>query len=72
MTSKSWSDLTKPQQATMTVLATVQLGLLVAALFDIYKRPPEQINGSKSMWALLSLIDFVGPIAYFMRGRKRY
>lgn len=49
----------------------VQLGLLITALLDIYRRPAEEIRGRKLLWALISFVNFVGPIAYFLVGRRR-
>jgi hypothetical protein len=47
--------------------------LLAAALADIYRRPAEEINGSKWLWSAAALVNFmgIGPIAYFAFGRKR-
>jgi hypothetical protein len=46
--------------------------LMVAALIDLRRRPAEQINGSKRLWVfLVSLIYLIGPIGYFVFGRKR-
>lgn len=48
------------------------LGLLTAALADIRRRPASQIRGSKRMWVALSLINWLlGPLAYFIIGRRR-
>lgn len=71
MPKKSWSDLTTEQKAGAVLVVIAQVGLLVAALADIRRRPAEQINGSKRMWAGLAFVNFVGPIAYFLFGRKR-
>ena len=51
----------------------VQFALLAAALADIYRRPAEEINGSKWLWSAAALVNFmgIGPIAYFAFGRKR-
>jgi len=32
-------------------------------------RPAERVTGRKAVWALVIGINFVGPIAYFIRGR---
>ena len=49
----------------------VQLSLLVAAQRDITRRPAEQIRGSKAMWRMATLVNFVGPGSYFTFGVKR-
>jgi hypothetical protein len=68
---KRWEDLSPLQQASVVALGMVQITLLAAALLDIRRRPAEQINGTKRMWTLISFINYVGPIAYFLFGRKR-
>jgi hypothetical protein len=65
-----WSDLSDRQKFAFGLLGAVELVLLVAALADIRRRPVEQINGSKTMWTALSFIEFFGPIAYFLVGRR--
>jgi hypothetical protein len=67
---KRWKDLTGPQKVGIVVMTMVQLGLLAGALWDIRKRPDDEINGNKWVWAGVSLINYVGPLAYFKYGRK--
>jgi len=68
---KSWSDLSAGQRAAMVAAGIVQIGLLVAALVDIRRRPAKQINGRKGAWVAASFVNYVGPLAYFVFGRKR-
>jgi hypothetical protein len=68
---KKWSDLTPGQRAGAVAMMVVQVSLLIAALVDIRRRPAEQINGSKRLWVGVAFINFIGPIAYFVFGRKR-
>jgi hypothetical protein len=51
--------------------SAVQAALLAAALVDVYRRPQEEIRGSKLAWILVSFVNFVGPVSYFLFGRKR-
>jgi hypothetical protein len=53
------------------VSAFVQIALLVAALIDIRGRSAGDIRGSKRWWTAALFVNFVGPIAYFLFGRKR-
>jgi hypothetical protein len=46
------------------------MSLMATALVDMARRSAEQINGSKWAWALASLVSFIGPIAYFVWGRR--
>jgi hypothetical protein len=67
---KSWKEMPPLARAGTLVAAVVQLSLLIAAQRDISRRPAEQIRGSKAMWRIVSLINFVGPGSYFVFGRK--
>jgi hypothetical protein len=47
----------------------IELGLMVTALVDLIRR--SQTRGPKWVWALvIVLINFIGPIIYFVAGRK--
>jgi hypothetical protein len=71
MPNKRWSDLSGVQKGAIVLSGVVQLGLLAAALADIYRRPVEDIRGGKRLWAAAAFINYVGPISYFLFGRKR-
>lgn len=71
MPKKQWKDLSAGQKRRILLSGTVQVALLIAALTDIYRRPGEEIRGSKLLWTLASFVNFVGPISYFVFGRKR-
>lgn len=71
--NKKWRDLTTTEKAPLVLRGIVQFALLVAALADIYRRPAEGIRGSKWLWSAVAFVNFmgIGPIAYFLFGRKR-
>jgi hypothetical protein len=71
MRQKQWNDLTDTQKRGIVLLGVLQLMLLAAALLDIRRRPADAINGSKRLWSMVVFINFIGPIAYFVFGRKR-
>ena len=68
---KRWHEFTPAQKTLMISGAAAQVGLLVAALWDLSRRPASKINGKKSLWVAASFVSFVGPISYFCRGRKK-
>jgi hypothetical protein len=68
---KKWSDLTTGQQTATLIGAAVQFSLMFAALWDMWHRPAEEINGDRRWWTLASFVNFIGPLAYFLFGRKR-
>jgi hypothetical protein len=68
---KKWSELTTGQRMAGTLGAVLQIALLAAALWDLWHRPTDEINGDRRLWTAVSFVNFVGPIAYFLFGRKR-
>ena len=70
MPNRRWGDLSGAQKRTIILSGVVQVGLLAAALVDIYRRPAEEIRGGKRLWAAAAFINYVGPISYFLFGRK--
>jgi hypothetical protein len=69
--NKNWSELSDAQRRGIKLAGLVQFALLAAALADIYRRPAEEVRGKKIVWTLVSFVNFVGPISYFLFGRKR-
>ena len=65
-----WQDMSQRQKTTIIVAAVVQVALQSAALIDIRRRRPNQLRGSKRAWAAATFVNFLGPIAYFVYGRK--
>lgn len=68
---KSWSDLSPGQQRVIVGAGIVELGMKVAALADLRRRPAEGIRGAKPLWGALQLVNFFGPLAYFVFGRRK-
>jgi hypothetical protein len=49
----------------------LQLALMAFALIDLVRRPQVGVNGPKWAWAfIVILVNFIGPIAYFLIGRR--
>jgi hypothetical protein len=47
----------------------IELGLLITALVDLIRRP--RTNGPKWLWVIIIvLVNLIGPIVYFIVGRK--
>jgi hypothetical protein len=68
---KTWKELSPMAKFGTISAALVQLSMLVAAQRDIARRPAEQIRGSKALWRVATLVNFVGPGSYFTFGVKR-
>lgn len=67
--ARRWSDLSRPVQVLTVIGAILQYSLLIAAQVDL-TRPADQVRGPKSRWRLLAFVSFLGPIAYFVWGRR--
>ncbi len=72
---KQWQDYTPAMKARITVqgiaLGVAQLLLIIWAVRDLRRRSADEINGNKKIWMLAACAPPVGPIAYFVFGRKR-
>lgn len=67
---KKWAELSGGQRAGIVLGAAIQFTLQGLALRDLAKRPADQVNGPKLAWAGATFINTIGPIAYFLVGRK--
>jgi hypothetical protein len=66
------SDLkTEQVLALLLPLVVIQLGLIVAALYDLEKDERRVRGGSKLVWVLIIVfVNVIGPIVYFTAGRE--
>jgi hypothetical protein len=68
---RRWAELTDRQRGMLLTAAAAELALKVAALVDIRRRPAEQIRGPKTLWRAAMAVNLLGPVSYFVVGRKR-
>lgn len=68
---KTWKEMSPAGRTWIVVVGIVQMTMMLAAQRDISKRPAELINGPKAAWRMAALINFIGPMGYFVFGRKR-
>jgi hypothetical protein len=56
----------------IAVVAAIEITLDVIALVSLYRRPLSQVAlGNKWVWvAIILLVNLVGPVLYFVIGRK--
>ena len=66
----TWNTLTTAQKAAIVVAGAAQIGLFAAAWRDLNGRPETDLNGSKAAWRAALFLSFVGPLAYFAKGRR--
>ena len=63
----------KPEQiiALLIPVVVIQLGLMIAALYDVEREERRVRGGSKLVWALVIVfVNVLGPIIYFVAGRE--
>ncbi len=63
-------QLSLPEILLIVVGGVVELGLLVAAWVVLFRTSSERLTLPKWAWAVICLVQFVGPIAFFAAGRK--
>ncbi|MGD9989954.1 hypothetical protein [Pseudonocardia sp.] len=74
MAAKRWNDLSPGVRKLLVVAGSADAALRAAALFDLRRRPAEQIRGPKWVWVTaLSVVSSAGllPLAWFVVGRRR-
>lgn len=64
-------EVLRPYIPLLIPLLLIQLALVVAALWDLVKRPETAVRGPKWLWALIILfVNIIGPIVYFVVARE--
>lgn len=71
MQRKQWRDLSPRQRIGSLILGAIEVVLFGAAQFDIWRRPADEVRGRKGLWAALTFVNILGPLAYFAFGRRR-
>lgn len=70
MAKRSLHDLSPAQQRAIAIGGAVQVALQLWVLLDLRRRDDAGLRGSKRLWRWASFINFVGPIAYLVGGRR--
>lgn len=64
-------DAIRPYIPFLIPILLLQLELMLFALLDLIRRPAAATNGPRWLWALIIIIiNIIGPIAYFLAGRR--
>ena len=71
MSRRHWSDLSGREKRGIGLAGLIQVGLLIFALQDWFRRPADQIRGPKRRWFPVLFLNFIGPITYLTVGRRR-
>ena len=57
--------------ALLAPIVIIQIGLMIAALYDLEKEDRRVRGGSKLVWALVIVfVNVVGPLVYLIAGRE--
>jgi hypothetical protein len=57
--------------ALLIPIVVIQLGLMIAALYDLEREDRRVRGGSKLVWGfIIVFVNVVGPILYFVAGRE--
>jgi hypothetical protein len=57
--------------ALLAPIVIIQLGLMIAALYDLEQEDRRVRGGSKLIWALVIVfVNIIGPIVYLVVGRE--
>lgn len=70
MHRKSWKQLNPTQRRLVVLGGALQLTMQGAALRDLRRRAPDEVNGPRWAWACATFVNTVGPCAYFLFGRR--
>jgi hypothetical protein len=65
-----WSDLSPRVQTAIVVGGIAELVMTTIAVADLARRPATQVRGSKLLWLGTFVVQPVGPILYFLAGRR--
>jgi hypothetical protein len=68
---KRWQDLNPGQRQAIVAVGAVTSILQIIMLWDLRRRPAEEIRGSKKAWVAASFVRPIGQIAYLIWGRTK-
>lgn len=66
----TWNEMSAGRKLLVVVMGVAQTALAATAWRDLAKRPASQVNGKKGVWAAIIAVNWIGPIAYFVKGRR--
>ncbi len=67
---RRWSELSPSARRAIVVGSVFELVMTTFALRDLFRRPAAAVRGKKWAWFLACFVQPVGPIAYFVAGRR--
>jgi phospholipase D-like protein len=70
MAKRKWSDLQPFQRRLIIGGGAAEAVMTFAALRDLFRRPSASVRGPKALWVVASVVQPLGPLAYFAFGRR--
>ena len=74
MATRRWSDLSDGQRKLIATVAILDSILKAVALWDLRRRPAEELRGPKKAWGFaITFSNSAGlvPLTYFVLGRRK-
>lgn len=71
MTAKNEVKISGFGQFLLGIVGTFQIALALAAFSDLWARDHDEVRGPKPAWIPVILINWIGPLVYFIGGVKR-
>ncbi len=68
---KQWKRSSLAMNPNAIAQRIILLALVIWAIRDIQRRRDDELNGDRKIWTLAAFAPPIGPIAYFLLGRKR-
>ncbi len=68
---KQWRASSRAIKPRTVVQGMINLVLVIWAVRDIRRRGDDEIKGNRKIWMVAAFAPPIGPIAYFLFGRKR-
>lgn len=67
---KKWENLDPSKRRFVIVVGALTTVMQLVMLWDLWRRPTDQIRGSKRAWAAASFARPFGQIGYLVWGRR--
>jgi hypothetical protein len=67
---RTWQDLTPTQQRLIVAGGLLEAVMTSWMLVDLRRRSPALVRGPRWAWALASVVQPFGPLAYALLGRR--
>ncbi len=70
--SRRWNDLSPRTRRLIVAGGLIETGLKIAVLADLRRRSPDEVRGSKRVWAASMVLNTAGllPLVYFVLARR--